>query len=124
MRIGVLTGGGDCPGLNAVIRAVARRSWSNGHEGVGVREGWRAWVEKIFEPLGAPQISGILPRGGTIVGTSRTNPYKLDGGVEKVLQNFSDRGLDALIAIGGEDTLGVASKLFSEHQLPVIGVPK
>jgi 6-phosphofructokinase 1 len=124
VRIGVLTGGGDCPGLNAVIRAVARRSWSRGHEVIGVREGWRGMVEQLFQPLGPREVSGILPRGGTIIGTSRTNPYKMDGGVEQVLQNFADRDLDALIAIGGEDTLGVASKLFSEHQLPVIGVPK
>ena len=84
MRIGVLTGGGDCPGLNAVIRAVARRSWARGHEVVGVREGWRGMVEQLFEPLGPNEISGILPRGGTIIGTSRTNPYKVDGGIEAV----------------------------------------
>src|SRR5260221_636429 len=100
MRIGVLTGGGDCPGLNAVIRAVARRSWSNGNEVVGVREGWRGMVEHLFEPLGPNEISGILPRGGTIVGTSRTNPYKVDGGVEQVRKGFEQ--LDALVAIGGE----------------------
>ena len=82
MRIGMLTGGGDCPGLNAVIRAVARRSWARGHEVIGVREGWRGMVEQLFEPLGRGQISGILPRGGTIIGTSRTNPYKVDGGVD------------------------------------------
>ena len=122
MRIGVLTGGGDCPGLNAVIRAVARRAWSNGHEVVGVREGWRGMVEHIFEPLGPQQISGILPRGGTIIGTSRTNPYKVDGGVDKARAAFEQ--IDALVAIGGEDTLGVASKLYAEFQLPVVGVPK
>src|SRR5437868_5890817 len=122
MRIGVLTGGGDCPGLNAVIRAVARRSWANGHEVIGVREGWRGMVEQLFEPLGPDKISGILPRGGTIVGTSRTNPYKVEGGVDRVRESFGE--LDALVAIGGEDTLGVASKLFSEFALPVVGVPK
>jgi phosphofructokinase-like protein len=122
MLIGVLTGGGDCPGLNAVIRAVARRSWANGHEVIGVREGWRGMVEHIFEPLGPQQISGILPRGGTIIGTSRTNPYKVDGGVDKARAAFEE--LDALVAIGGEDTLGVASRLFEEFQLPVVGVPK
>jgi 6-phosphofructokinase 1 len=122
MRIGVLTGGGDCPGLNAVIRAVARRAWANGHEVIGVREGWRGMVEHLFEPLGPAQISGILPRGGTIIGTSRTNPYKVDGGVDKVRAAFAD--LDALVAIGGEDTLGVASRLHDELQLPVVGVPK
>jgi phosphofructokinase-like protein len=122
MRIGILTGGGDCPGLNAVIRAVARRSWANGFEVIGVREGWRGMVEHLFEPLGPNEISGILPRGGTIVGTSRTNPYKIDGGIDKVRKAFEQ--LDALVAIGGEDTLGVASKLYSEFGLPVVGVPK
>ena len=122
MRIGVLTGGGDCPGLNAVIRAVARRAWANGHEVIGVREGWRGMVEHRFSPLGPEQISGILPRGGTIVGTTRTNPYKVDGGVEKALAAFED--LDALVAIGGEDTLGVAARLYEEHGSPIVGVPK
>ncbi|HEV2590320.1 MAG TPA: ATP-dependent 6-phosphofructokinase [Gaiellaceae bacterium] len=122
MRIGVLTGGGDCPGLNAVIRAVARRSWSHGHEVIGVRAGWRGMVERQFQPLGPEQISGILPRGGTIIGTSRTNPYKVDGGIDAVKRSFEE--LDALVAIGGEDTLGVASKLFAEFQAPVVGVPK
>jgi 6-phosphofructokinase 1 len=122
MRIGVLTGGGDCPGLNAVIRAVARRSWSRGHEVVGVREGWRGMVEQQFQPLGPEQISGILPRGGTIIGTSRTNPFKVDGGVDAVRRSFEQ--LDALVAIGGEDTLGVAARLYRELQTPVVGVPK
>jgi phosphofructokinase-like protein len=122
--IGILTGGGDCPGLNAVIRAVVRKSDAEGWDCVAVREGWRGLVDGIFEDLGPQQVSGILPRGGTIIGTTRTNPYKLDGGVEKVLQNFSDRGLDALVAIGGEDTLGVAARLYGEHRLPVVGVPK
>src|SRR3954465_3520889 len=122
MRIGVLTGGGDCPGLNAVIRAVARRSWANGHEVIGVREGWRGMVEQIFEPLGAQQISGILPRGGTIVGTSRTNPYKGAGGGGGVRAGFEH--IDALVAIGGEDTLGVAARLHAEFGAPVVGVPK
>jgi phosphofructokinase-like protein len=122
--IGILTGGGDCPGLNAVIRAVVRASDAEGWDCVAVFEGWRGLVDGRFEVLGPQQVSGILPRGGTIIGTSRTNPYKLDGGVEKVLQNFRDRGFDALIAIGGEDTLGVASRLFNEHGLPIVGVPK
>jgi phosphofructokinase-like protein len=122
--IGILTGGGDCPGLNAVIRAVVRASDAQGWDCVAVLEGWRGLVDGRFEDLGPREVSGILPRGGTIIGTSRTNPYKIDGGVDKVLQNFKDRGFDALIAIGGEDTLGVASKLFSEHQLPIVGVPK
>jgi phosphofructokinase-like protein len=122
--IGILTGGGDCPGLNAVIRAVVRSSDAAGWDCVAVLEGWRGLVDGRFEDLGPREVSGILPRGGTIIGTSRTNPFKMEGAVDKVLQNFHDRGLDALIAIGGEDTLGVASKLYSEHQLPVVGVPK
>ena len=122
--VGILTGGGDCPGLNAVIRAVVRRADAEGWQAVGVREGWRGLVEPIFEDLGPAQVSGILPRGGTIVGTSRTNPFKLEGAVERVLQNFRDRELAALVAIGGEDTLGVAARLYAEHRLPVVGVPK
>jgi ATP-dependent phosphofructokinase / diphosphate-dependent phosphofructokinase len=123
VKVGVLTGGGDCPGLNAVIRAVARRCFSRGHDVVGVREGWRGLVEAKFEPLGPREISGLLPRGGTILGTSRTNPYKLDG-VDAVLGSFEREGLDALVAIGGEDTLGVAARLYEEHDFPVVGVPK
>jgi phosphofructokinase-like protein len=123
-KVGVLTGGGDCPGLNAVIRAVARRSLTRGHTIVGVREGWRGLVDGRFMELGPREISGLLPRGGTILGTTRTNPYKTDGGVEKVLENFRAQSLDALVAIGGEDTLGVASHLYAEHDFPVVGVPK
>ena len=122
--VGILTGGGDCPGLNAVIRAVVRRADAAGWDVVAVREGWRGLVEPIFDDLGPSQVSGILPRGGTIIGTSRTNPFRLEGGVERVLQNFRDRELDALVAIGGEDTLGVAARLYAEHELPVVGVPK
>ncbi|MDX6438178.1 MAG: ATP-dependent phosphofructokinase / diphosphate-dependent phosphofructokinase [Gaiellaceae bacterium] len=123
-RVGILTGGGDCPGLNAVIRATTRRSIDRGWEVAAIREGWRGLVDGIVEPLGLREVSGILPRGGTILGTSRTNPYKVDGGVDKVLATFEREGLDALVAIGGEDTLGVAAKLHSEHELPVVGVPK
>jgi ATP-dependent phosphofructokinase / diphosphate-dependent phosphofructokinase len=122
--VGILTGGGDCPGLNAVIRAVVRSSDTAGWDSVAVLEGWRGLVDGSFRDLGTQAVSGILPRGGTIIGTTRTNPFKLDGGVEKVLRNFSDRGLDALVAIGGEDTLGVAARLYREHELPVVGVPK
>jgi ATP-dependent phosphofructokinase / diphosphate-dependent phosphofructokinase len=124
VRIGILTGGGDCPGLNAVIRAVVRRSTDREHEMVAVREGWKGLVEGIFAPLGRREVSGILPRGGTILGTTRTNPYKVEGGVEAVLRTFAGEGLEALVAIGGEDTLGVAARLHREHDLPVVGVPK
>ncbi|MHB1243657.1 MAG: 6-phosphofructokinase, partial [Gaiellaceae bacterium] len=123
-RVGILTGGGDCPGLNAVIRAVTRRSLDRGWEVAAVREGWRGLVEGIVAPLGSREVSGILPRGGTILGTSRTNPYTVDGGVEQVLETFGREGLSALVAIGGEDTLGVAARLFAEHAFPVVGVPK
>ena len=122
--VGILTGGGDCPGLNAVIRAVARRSLDRGYDVVGVREGWRGLVEGRFTSLGHREISGLLPRGGTILGTTRTNPYTLEGGVDLVLEHLRRQGLDALVAIGGEDTLGVASRLFDEHAVPVVGVPK
>jgi 6-phosphofructokinase 1 len=122
MRIGILTGGGDCPGLNAVIRAVARRSWARGHEVVGVREGWRGMIEQTFQPLGRAEISGILPRGGTIIGTTRTNPYKVDGGTDAVQAAFEQ--IDALVAIGGEDTLGVAARLHRDFGSKVVGVPK
>ena len=97
----MLTGGGDCPGLNAVIRAVSRRVLTQGGEVVGVLEGWKGLVEGLFEPLGPREISGLLPRGGTILRTSRTNPYKVEGGVERVLANFERERLDALVAIGG-----------------------
>jgi 6-phosphofructokinase 1 len=124
MRIGVLTGGGDCPGLNAVIRAVVRKGVEvYGHEFVGFRDGWRGPLEGVTLELGVPQVRGILPRGGTILGSSRTNPIKVDGGVERIEQNLRELGVDALIAIGGEDTLGVATKL-AEHGLNVVGVPK
>jgi ATP-dependent phosphofructokinase / diphosphate-dependent phosphofructokinase len=123
-RVGVLTGGGDCPGLNAVIRAVTRRCLTRGHEVVGVRDGWRGLVDGRFMELGPREISGILPRGGTILGTTRTNPYKSEDGVERVLANFKSAGLTALVAIGGEDTLGVAAQLHAEQDLPVVGIPK
>jgi 6-phosphofructokinase 1 len=123
-RIGILTGGGDCPGLNAVIRAVTRRSLDRDWDVAGIREGWRGLLDGVVEPLGRREISGILPRGGTILGTTRTNPYKVDGGVEKLLETVQQERLDALVAIGGEDTLGVAERLYREHEVPVIGVPK
>jgi ATP-dependent phosphofructokinase / diphosphate-dependent phosphofructokinase len=122
VRIGVLTGGGDCPGLNAVIRAITRRSLDRGDEVVGIQHGWRGLVDGQTVPLGRSDISGILPRGGTIIRTSRTNPYKVEGGVERVLRTMES--LDALVAIGGEDTLGVAARLHAEHGARVVGVPK
>ena len=124
MRAGVLTGGGDCPGLNAVIRAATRRLLEADWEVTGIREGWKGLVDGLTEPLGPREISGILPRGGTIIGTSRTNPYKLDGGVDKVLATIEREQLEALVVIGGEDTLGVATKLHAEHDVHVVGVPK
>ena len=123
-RVGILTGGGDCPGLNAVIRAVTRRSLDRGWEVAAVRAGWRGLVDGSVEPLERRDVSGILPRGGTIIGTSRTNPYKVENGVEQVLATFEREGLGALVAIGGEDTLGVAARLYAEHDFPVVGVPK
>jgi 6-phosphofructokinase 1 len=125
MRIGVLTGGGDCPGLNAVIRAIVRKGVEHfGHEFVGYRDGWRGPLEGDSAPLGVPEVRGILPRGGTILGASRTNPFKQDGGPARIAENLSAEGVDSLIAIGGEDTLGAASRLHEEHGIPIVGVPK
>src|SRR5919206_3856867 len=107
MRIGVLTGGGDCPGLNAVIRAMVRKGVGTyGHEFVGFRDGWRGPLEGETMPLDIQAVRGILPRGGTILGSSRTNPIKIDGGVERIRKNLADLGVDALIAIGGGGTPG------------------
>jgi 6-phosphofructokinase 1 len=125
MRIGVLTGGGDCPGLNAVIRAVVRKGAGvYGHEFVGYRDGWRGPLENDSRPLGVPEVRGILPRGGTILGSSRTNPFADDDGPARVAANLQSAGVDGLIAIGGEDTLGAASRLHSEAGIPIVGVPK
>ena len=123
MKIGVLTGGGDCPGLNAVIRAVVRKADTYSSRVVGLRNGWKGLLDPSPMDLDAKMVSGILHIGGTIIGTSRTNPFKDPSGVEKVMKNFRILGLDALIAIGGEDTLGAASKLYAKG-LPVVGVPK
>lgn len=122
-KIGVLTGGGDCPGLNPVIRAVVRKAFEDGITVIGIKNGWKGLIENDVMELDLKAVSGILPRGGTILGTSRTNPYKNKDDVEKVKYNFKKLGLDALITIGGEDTLGVASKLHKEG-LKVVGVPK
>ncbi|SHF40404.1 6-phosphofructokinase [Streptoalloteichus hindustanus] len=124
MRIGVLTGGGDCPGLNAVIRAVVRKGIEvYGHEVVGFLNGWRGPVEGQVRPLGLDDVEDILTRGGTVLRSSRTNPYKIDGGVERIRENLARYGVDALVAIGGEDTLGVARRLVDEG-IGVVGVPK
>jgi len=123
MKIGVLTGGGDAPGLNAVIRAVVRKGLQNGHELIGIREGWRGLLENKYELLDRNSVSGILHRGGTILATSRTNVYKEKDGEARVIKNMADNGIDALVAIGGEDTLGVASKL-AKAGVKVVGVPK
>lgn len=124
MRVGILTGGGDCPGLNAVIRAVVRTGGRRGHEHVGLRRGWKGLLERDGRPLTRDDVSGILTRGGTILGSSRTNPFRSEGGGEECVRAFADLGLDALVAVGGEDTLGVARRLHAEHGLKVVGVPK
>jgi 6-phosphofructokinase 1 len=121
--LGVLTGGGDAPGLNAVIRAIVRRSLPRGYRIVGIRHGWRGLLDKETVELDAASTTGILHRGGTILGTSRTNPYKKDDDARRAEANFKELGLTALIAIGGEDTLGVAAKL-SAAGFPIVGVPK
>ena len=122
--IGILTGGGDCPGLNAVIRAVVRKGiTAYRYRFRGILKGWKGMLECEWEPLGLEEISGILPKGGTILGTSRTNPFKEEDGGEIVVDNMRRMKLDALVAIGGEDTLGVANKLAS-MSVPIVGVPK
>lgn len=124
MRIGLLTGGGDCPGLNAVIRAVVMRgSREWGHQFIGYRDGWKGPLENLTEPLDPQGVRGILAQGGTILGSSRTNPEAIDGGVDQVIRNVREAGVDGLIAIGGDDTLGVA-RLLTERGLGVVGVPK
>jgi phosphofructokinase-like protein len=124
MRVGVLTGGGDCPGLNAVIRAIVRKGVAEfDYEFVGYRDGWRGPLENVTTKLGIPQVRGILPRGGTILGSSRTNPFAVEGGVDRIRTNLEAAGVDALVAIGGEDTLGVATKL-ADLGVNVVGVPK
>jgi 6-phosphofructokinase 1 len=123
-RIGILTGGGDCPGLNPVIRAVVRKALLEGYEIVGIKNGWKGLIENDTMPLNISTVSGILPKGGTILGTSRTNPYKKEGDLAKLKDNFKNIGLDALVAVGGEDTLGVASKLVKDGVPNIVGVPK
>ncbi len=125
MKVGLLTGGGDCPGLNAVIRAVVQRIANEGGTCVGFLEGWRGLIRGFSRDLDVNETDGIIARGGTILGSSRTNPFKNAAtDVAALQENFKTFGLDALIAIGGDDTLGVAHRLFKEHGLPMVGVPK
>jgi ATP-dependent phosphofructokinase / diphosphate-dependent phosphofructokinase len=124
MRVGILTGGGDCPGLNAVIRAVVRKGEvRHGDTFVGFRDGWRGVIEELTMPLDVQACRGILPRGGTILGSSRTNPYKVDDGPARCKATLARLDVEALVAIGGEDTLGVANRLSGEG-VKVVGVPK
>ena len=125
MRIGVLTGGGDCPGLNAAIRAIVRKGIDvYGHAIVGFRDGWKGPLENEYDELTIESTRGILPRGGTILGTSRTNPFRHENGPAQIKETMAGLHLDGLIAIGGEDTLGAAARLNGEHDIAVLGVPK
>ncbi|MFJ4852748.1 6-phosphofructokinase [Streptomyces sp. NPDC088730] len=125
MRVGVLTGGGDCPGLNAVIRAVVRKGVQEyDYDFIGFRDGWRGALEGVTVPLSIPAVRGILPRGGTILGSSRTNPLKADHGVRRIRDTLDRHEVGALVTIGGEDTLGVAATLSGEYGIPCVGVPK
>ncbi|MBL7156834.1 MAG: 6-phosphofructokinase [Candidatus Omnitrophica bacterium] len=122
-RIGILTGGGDCPGLNPAIRAIVRKALSENISVVGVKNGWKGLIERNIVDLDLKSVSGILPKGGTILGTSRTNPYKKEGNAEKVKKNIRALKLEAFIAVGGDDTLGVAFKFYKEG-IKIVGVPK
>jgi ATP-dependent phosphofructokinase / diphosphate-dependent phosphofructokinase len=123
-KVGILTGGGDCPGLNPAIRGCVMHGLDFGFEFVGLQEGWKGLVEAKTMPLGLKDVAEIVGKGGTILGTSRTNPFKKEGSVQKCLETIKKLGLDALVALGGEDTLGVATRLYKEHKINVIGVPK
>lgn len=124
MKVGILTGGGDCPGLNAVIRGVVRTVHNGGGHTVGLLRGWKGAIEGDETPLTPEGTDAIINKGGTILGSSRTNPFKRPEDVAKLIESFKRIGLDALVAIGGDDTLGVANRLYNEHQLPTIGCPK
>ena len=124
MKVGILTGGGDCPGLNPAIRGVVYRGLDFGFEMVGIMEGWRGLVQGIYEPLGLKDVEEIHYQGGTILGSSRTNPFKKPEDLDAVLKNIKSAGFDAIIACGGEDTLGVAARLYSQHGVNAVGVPK
>ena len=126
MKVGILTGGGDCPGLNPAIRGVVYRGLDFGFELIGIEEGWRGLVKGLYRPLGLSDVEEILYQGGTMLGSSRTNPFK-EGGeqdLEAVLAHIKSAGFDAIVALGGEDTLGVAAKLYSQYGVPTVGVPK
>jgi 6-phosphofructokinase 1 len=123
-KIGILTGGGDCPGLNPAIRAVVLRAEALGYECAGILDGWKGMMSGSAVSLSRPDVEDMISRGGTMICTSRTNPFKQEGGPKLVLSSFKKLGLSALVAMGGEDTLGVAARLFREHQFPVVGVPK
>ena len=124
--VGILTGGGDCPGLNPAIKSIVQTAEECGFKTLGISDGWKGLCmpEPHAQPLESRSVCHIDRQGGTILGTSRTNPYKLEHGPQKLRTNWNNLGLDALIAIGGEDTLGVAAKLFEDFKLPVIGIPK
>ena len=122
-KIGVLTGGGDCPGLNAVIRAVVRKSMKYDWEVIGIKNGWKGLINGEMELLTSYSVSGILPKGGTIIGTSRTNPFNDKNNLQKIFDNIKKFDIDAIVAIGGDDTLSVAHKL-NEQGIPLVGVPK
>jgi len=129
MKVGILTGGGDCPGLNPAIRGVVYRGLDFGFEFVGIQRGWRGVVEGIYEPLTLEMVEEIIYQGGTILGSSRTNPFKPneDGktpDLDATLRNIEAAGFDAIVACGGEDTLGVAARLYTQHGVPTVGVPK
>lgn len=123
-KIGILTGGGDCPGLNPAIRGTVLRALGLGYECVGLLDGWKGLIEAKSRPLSRADVEDLVGKGGTVLGSSRTNPYKKEGGPKACQESFARLGLSALVAMGGEDTLGVAAKLFKEFRLPVVGVPK
>src|SRR6266496_2847750 len=124
MKIGILTGGGDCPGLNAAIRAIVRCASADHVETLGIRNGWLGLVEDDFDELTRASVIGILPRGGTILGTSRFNPLKHEDSIETLKANSARHQLSVVIAVGGEGTLSAAHELFEHHQVPVVGIPK
>lgn len=124
MKIGVLTGGGDCPGLNQALRAAVMHALDLGYEMLGLREGWAGLINSLTFPLGLENVEDLIDKGGTILESSRTNPFKKEGDLQRLLDNYKALRLDCLLAMGGDDTLGVANRLFKECGLPTVGVPK